>query len=111
MTATANYVEIAARQMIAIPSRLAAQLSNLRNVDDLRGFLDKVSTAEASAQLLVNTELHNSAIRRLERLGFGPADYAQSKQIMLGVIFSREVSGELGDVAADECAVTHLRAA
>jgi hypothetical protein len=101
MTDSINYVEIAARQSIAIPSKLAVHLSNIKNLDDLQGFLDDVAAAEASAQILVDTELHSAAIRRLERLGFGPADYTQSKQIMLGVMFSPEVSSELG-VDAEE---------
>ena len=107
MTAFVNYIEIAARQSIAIPCNLAVQLSKVRNVADLRDFLDELATAEASAEILVNTELHTAAGRRLDGLGFGPADYDQSKQIMLGVIFSCEVSQEL----EDEVDETHRRVA
>ena len=107
MTETVNYIEIAARQAIPIPSRLAVQLSKLHSVDDLHDFIDDVASAEASAEILLDTELHNAAARRLERLGFGPADYRQSKKIMLGVLFSPEVSQELGCVVEAQAARVH----
>ena len=111
MSASANYVEIAARASIAIPSRLATHLSKIKCIDDLRGFLDDVAAAEASAQILLGTDLHSAAVRRLDRLGFGPADYAQSKQIMLGVIFSPDVSKDLESEIEAELAASQAKAA
>ena len=106
-----SFVEIAARHSKSIPSRLAIQLSRVKNIDDLRGFLDDVAAAEASADILVDTELHSAALRRLERLGFGPADYQNSKKIMLGVIFSEEVSDWLAEAIVEEAEAKRLLAA
>jgi hypothetical protein len=111
MNATTSFVEIAARHSKSIPSRLAIQLSRVKNIDDLRGFLDDVAAAEASAEILIDTELHSAALRRLERLGFGPADYQTSKKIMLGVIFSEEVSDWLEVAIKEECQTKSLLAA
>ncbi|HLK14761.1 MAG TPA: hypothetical protein VKT78_08150 [Fimbriimonadaceae bacterium] len=111
MKSSTSFVEIAARHSKSIPSRLAVQLSKIKNIDDLRGFLDDVAAAEASAEILVDTELHSAAIRRLERLGFGPADYQLSKKIMLGVIFSDEVSEWLEADIEREYATDRLLAA
>ena len=102
MKPTENFVALAARQGIPIPSSLEIQLAKIRFVEDLRAFLNDVEAAETAAATLVDTELHSAAVRRIERLGFGPADYSTSKQIMLGVIFSPEVLAQIEVSESDQ---------
>lgn len=92
-----TYLSAVASQAITIPDSLAVHLDRMRCLDDLRGFLDDVDAAEGSVEIFRGTELHNAALRRLTRLGFGPSDYRQSRYVILRLIFSPVVERELAE--------------
>ncbi|MHB8636154.1 MAG: hypothetical protein ACYC96_06755 [Fimbriimonadaceae bacterium] len=106
-----DFADIAVRMGLEVPTKLASHLSKLHTVADLRSFLDDVAAAQASATILDGTELHGAALRRVERLGFGPADFEQSKKIMLGIVFSAEVLKGIEQSIGFSDVASHRRAA